>query len=158
MALSQILTGARAKVLINGSVVGLFSNCSWSIRQEKQPAFILGRYNPAEIVPTTQEAVQMTLTGYRVVNAGPYVVANATLLKNLLFEQDFAVSILDRQTGQTIFTAVGCRVAGWSSGVASRGISDLRIEVIGIRGEDEYGLAQGGDDDTSTASNLTDGE
>src|SRR5271157_3360989 len=153
MALSQILTGARCKVLINGSVVGLFSNASWSIRQEKQPAFILGRYNPAEIVPTTQEPVQLTLTGYRVVNAGPYQVADATLLKNLLLEQDFAVSVLDRQTGETIFTAVGCRVQGWSSGAAARGISDIRIEIIGIRGEDEYGLAQGGDDETNTAAN-----
>lgn len=157
MALSQILTGARAKVLINGTAIGLFSNASWSIRQEKQPAFILGRYNPAEIVPTTQEPVQMTLTGYRVVNAGPYQVADATLLKNLLLEQDFSVTIIDRQTGETVFTAVGCRVQGWSSGVAARGISDLRIEVIGIRGEDEYGLATGGDDDTSTAANLDDG-
>lgn len=157
MALSQILTGARAKVLINGSVVGLFSNCSWSVRQDKQPAFILGRYNPAEITPTTQEPVQMTLTGYRVVNAGPYKVANATLLKNLLFEEDFAVTIIDRRTGEVVFTAVGCRVTGWSSGVAARGVSDIRIEVIGIRGEDEFGGAQGGDDETANASNIDDG-
>ena len=157
MALAKILTGARAKILINGKPVGLFANCTWSIRQDKTPQFILGRYNPAEITPTAQEAVSMSLTGYRVVDAGPYAVANATLLKNLLNEEDFNIAVLDRQTGQTIFNASGCRVTGWSSGVASRGVSDIRIEVLGLIGEDEYGLAQGGDAETSTASNLDDG-
>lgn len=157
MARAKILTGARAKVLINGQLVGLFSQCTWSIRQGKEPAFILGRYNPAEIVPTTQEPVQLSLSGYRVVDAGPYKVANATLLKNLLTEEDFAISVLDRQTNKTIFTAVGCRVQGWSSGVAARGVSDIRIDVTGIRGEDEFGTAQGGDDEGNSASNIDDG-
>lgn len=157
MARARILTGARAKVLVNGQLVGLFSQCTWSIRQGKDPAFILGRYNPAEIVPTTQEPVQISLSGYRVVDAGPYKVANATLLKNLLNEEDFAIAILDRQTNKTIFTAVGCRVQGWSSGVAARGVSDIRIDITGIRGEDEFGTAQGGDDEGGSASNLDDG-
>jgi hypothetical protein len=157
MAKSSILTGARAKVLINGHLVGLFSQCTWSIRQGKDPAFILGRYSPAEIVPTTQEPVSISLSGYRVVDSGPYKVANATLLKNLLNEDDFSITVLDRQTNKTIFTAVGCRVQGWSSGVAARGVSDIRVDVIGIRGEDEFGLASGGDDESSNASNIDDG-
>ena len=154
---SQILTGARAKILINGKLVGLFSQCSWSVNQDKQPAFILGRYNPAEVTPTTQEPVRMTLNGYRVVDAGPYRVANATLLRNLLNEEDFTVDVLDRQTGKTIFRAVGCRVQGWSSGVASRGVSDIRLEIVAIKAEDEYGLASGGDDESNSAANLDDG-
>jgi len=157
MGQAQILTGARAKVLVNGNLVGLFSNVTWSVRQDKAPAFILGRYNPAEITPTSQEPVSMSLTGYRVVNAGPYKVANATLLKNLLQEEDFSIAIVDRQTGKTIFEADGCRVTGWSSGAAARGVSDIRIDVIGIKGEDEYGASQGGDDETASAANLTDG-
>lgn len=143
--------------MINGNVVGLFSNCSWSMRQDKQPAFILGRHGPAEITPTTQEPVSLRLTGYRVVDAGPYKVANATLLKNLLSEEDFTVDIIDRQTGKMIFRAVGCRVQGWSSGVAARGVSDISVDIIGLRGEDEFGVAQGGDDEGNSASNLDDG-
>lgn len=157
MARAKILTGARAKVLINGQLVGLFASCNWSIRQEKVPVFILGRYNPAEITPTSQEAVTLDLRGYRVVDAGPYKVANATLLRNLLEEEDFSVAVLDRQTGKTIFTAVGCRVTGWSSGVANRGISDISISIIGLVGEDEFGTDQGGDNESPSASNLDDG-
>jgi hypothetical protein len=156
MAKAKILTGARAKVSIAGNVVGLFANCSWSIRQDKAPAYILGRYNPAEITPTSQEPVSISLTGYRVVDAGPYAVANATLLRGLLEEEDFDVTVIDRQTGKSIFTAVGCRVSGWSSGVAARGVSDIRIDIIGLKGEDEFGTAQGGDDDIG-GSNLDDG-
>lgn len=173
MAQSQIFVGARAKLLINGTLIGLFSNCSWSIRQDKVPQFILGRYNPAEITPTSQEAVNLTLTGYRVVSTqgqppgSPYQLGatgkNAdgspsggltTLLQDLLTEDDVVVQILDRQTGVAIFTASGCRPTGWSSGVAAKGVSDIRIEMIGIVAHDES--APNGDDD-SGAVNITDG-
>jgi hypothetical protein len=153
MAQSKIFTGARAKVTINGKVVGLFSNASWSIRQEKAPQFILGRYNPAEITPTTQEAVQLTLTGYRVIDAGPYAVAGASHLYQLLTEEDFSVSIEDRQLKKSIFQANGCRVTGWSSGAASRGVSDIRVDIIGTIAWDESVKS---DEDTG-AVNLTDG-
>jgi hypothetical protein len=157
MAQAKTLVGSRAKILINGQVVGLFTNCSWSIRQSKEPLFTLGRYSPGEIVPTSQEAVTVTLTGYRVVDSGPYKVANATLLKDLLNEEDFSIVILDRKTGLSLFTAVGCRVQGWSSGVASRGVSDIRLDVIALRGEDEYGASVGGDAESASAANIDDG-
>jgi hypothetical protein len=158
MAVAKILTGARAKILINGNVVGLFSQCQWSIRQGKEAQFALGRYNPTEITPTTQEAIQLSLTGYRVVNSGPYKVANATLLQNLLNEEDFNVSILDRQTNTSIFAVAGCRVQGWSSGVAARGVSDIRIDIIGLVGDDEFLDPKGTVLDSDIgATNLDDG-
>jgi hypothetical protein len=159
MAKSQILTGARAKVQIvkNGKAVtvGLFANCSWSVNQEKVPAYILGRYSPAEITPTSQEPVRMSLTGYRVVDKGPYDIGVATKLIDLLQEEDFGVQVIDRQTGKQIFKAEGCRVTGWSSGVASRGVSDLRIDVIGMIGFDEFS-EKTGDNESATAAKLDD--
>lgn len=154
MAKSQIMTGARAKVMIYDKnskpvTIGLFNNCSWSVRQDKQPIFILGRYNPTEITPTTQEAVQMSLTGFRVVGKGPYATMHATKLQDLLNEEDFVVEIMDRNNpGVPIFRALGCRVTGWSSGVTARGISDIRIDVVGISGHDESSTS--GDDDTGS--------
>jgi hypothetical protein len=137
MSKAQILTGARAIVYIKDKVVGLFTNCNWSVGQDKQPAYILGRFNPAEITPTSQDPVTLRLTGYRVMDKGPYVVANATALAGLLNENDFTVKIQDRQTGKTIFTAMGCRVRGWSSGVAARGVSDISLDIVGLYGYDE---------------------
>lgn len=144
-------------MIINGNIVGLFSQCTWSLTQGKVPNFILGRFSPAEITPVDQDAVRMTLRGYRVVDAGPYKVANATLLKNLLQEDDFSVAVLDRQTNKRIFQADGCRVLGWSSGAASRGVSDIQLDIIGMIGTDEFGLASGGDDESANASKIDDG-
>jgi hypothetical protein len=158
MAKATILTGARAKILINGKLIGLFANCTWSVRQSKTPVFILGRFSPAEITPTSQEPVSMNLSGYRVVGAGPYKVSNATMLKDLLNEEDFSVTVVDRQTGKAIFVANGCRVTGWNSGVSTRGISDLSMEIVGLMGFDESSAEKGGDGEASTASKLTDGQ
>ena len=153
MGKANILTGSRALLYIGENPVGLFANCSWSIGQEKVPAYILGRYNPAEITPTSQEPVQLTLTGYRVIGSGPYAVANATELQNLLNEEDFSLMIFDRRDPDVpIFAAVGCRVMGWSSGVAARGVSDIRVEVIGIKGGDESSMEQ---EDVGAASLTT---
>ena len=52
-----------------------------------------------------------------------------------------------------IFSAVGCRVTGWSSGVAQRGLSDMRLEVIGMVGTDETNT---GDNEAAGAASLTD--
>ena len=155
MGKATILTGARAKITIAGHPVGLFSQCSWSIKQNKEPAFILGRFHPAEITPTTQEPVTISLSGYRVVDNGPYKAASATLLQNLLNEEDFTVIVTDRQSKKTIFSASGCRVQGWSSGVAARGVSDIRIDIIAMIAEDEFGIKAGGDGEPD-ASSLSD--
>lgn len=151
MSQAKILTGARAIVYIKDKVVGLFSQCNWSVGQDKQPAYILGRFNPAEITPTSQDPVSLRLTGYRVIDNGPYVVANATALAGLLNENDFTVKIQDRQSGKVIFTAMGCRVRGWSSGVAARGVSDISLDVVGLYGYDESRK----DDSDPGAPNLT---
>jgi len=151
MAKATILTGARAQVYIGEKLIGLFANCSWSIRQDKSPAYILGKFNPDQIVPTAQEPVSLSLTGYRVIEKGPYTL-NATKLKGLLSEQDFTVTIKDRDTSKVIFTANGCRITGWSSGVSARGQSDIRLDVIGLVGWDESSVAEGGDNDIGASS------
>jgi hypothetical protein len=164
MAKAKILTGARALIRVKGVAVGLFSQCNWSIGQDKQPAYILGRFNPAEITPTGQDAVSMRLSGYRVVGLGPYDLAQsggqgmATKLVNLLNEEDFTVEVLDRVAGtdgkpRVIFKAFGCRVRGWSSGVAARGVSDISLDVVGLKGGDE---SQNSDADDRGAPNLDD--
>lgn len=168
---SSVLTGARAIVYVGKTPVGIFANCTWSVRQDKVPAFILGRYNPAEIVPTSQEPVTMNLTGYRVIGSGPYAIKTgnqagggtmATALANLLNETDFSVSIVDRRSAAgapPIFTVMGCRVTGWSSGVAARGVSDIRLDIVGLMAFDESDPNGKYADDTGGqgAANLPDG-
>jgi hypothetical protein len=153
MAKSSILTGSRAVLQFidpsgKAKTVGVFTTANWSVRQEKAPAFILGRYNPAELTPVSQEAVAISLSGFRVVDASVYEIANATALKNLLNEEDFSLQIVDRRSKKVIFRASGCRVTSWSSGVQARSVSDVRLDVIGIIAEDEFNSS---DEDSSGA-------
>ena len=101
--------------------------------------------------PETEKAIsdEMLLPVYKETDS---VKKESKILKEILKEEDFSVSIIDRQTKETIFTAQGCRVTGWSSGVASRGVSDIRLDVIGIVAWDESVKS----DEDVGASNLTD--
>lgn len=162
MAKSQILTGARAVLqFINpagqAKTVGVFTTANWSVRQEKAPAFILGRFNPAELTPVSQEAVAISLSGFRVVDASPYEIANATALKGLLDEEDFVLQVVDRRTKKVIFRASGCRVSSWSSGVQARSISDVRLEVVAIIAEDEFNSQDEDSSGSIPAPRLDDG-
>lgn len=156
-AKNRVMTGARALVYMGENLVGMFSSCNWSVMQEKVPIYILGRFNPAEITPTAQEPIRLSLTGFRQINKGPYAVAKATMLKDLIDEGDFTVKVFDRQTQQDIFTAFECRVVGWRSGVSARAVTDVQIDVIGIKGGDEAVAAADGFDDRADAANLTSG-
>lgn len=153
MAKAKILTGARATVKVGNSAVALFSNVSWSVRQDKSPAFILGAFGPVEITPTAQEPVSVSLSGYRIVDSGPYTL-NATKLEGLLREEDFQIVITDRDTGKAIFTAIGCRMTGWSSGVSARGVSDIRMDALGLKAWDESSPKGDSESKGSSAENF----
>src|SRR5271154_1482656 len=105
----QIMNGARAQLIVNGNIVGVFTNCSWGVAYDLQPAFILGRYSPAELTYTAQEAIRVTASGFRVVNNGPYVAADIPMLQGLLNHEDISLSIFDRQTNLEILTVTGVR-------------------------------------------------
>jgi hypothetical protein len=153
MAQQQILNGARAQLIVNGKIVGLFTSCQWGVTYDAVPSYILGRYSPAEITYTGQEAISVTATGFRVVDNGAYVAAGLPKLQDLMTHSDIALALYDRQTGKQIFTVVGVRPTGYSSGTAARSISDFTVNYLGLRAEDESG-AQG---EGSGASDLTSG-
>lgn len=149
----QILHGARAQLIVNGKIVGVFTSCQWGVNYDAVPSYILGRYSAAEITYTGQEAISVTATGFRVVNNGAYVAAGLPQLQDLMTHQDISLAIYDRQTGLQIFTVVGVRPTGYSSGTAARSISDFTVNYLGLRAEDESG-AQG---EASGASDLLSG-
>ena len=151
--MAQTMTGARAVVYIQGKALGIFSSVSFGMRQGKEPLFTIGRFSPAEIVATSQEAMRLSMTGFRAIDAGPYAAMGATKLRNLLDEGDFTVKIQDRQTGKYIWTVDGCKVEGFSSGAAARGVTDVRLDIIGLVGYDESGV----DDEAVSATKITDG-
>jgi hypothetical protein len=149
----QILHGARAQLMVAGKIVGCFTSCQWGVNYDAVPSFILGRYSPAEITYTGQDAISVTATGFRIVDNGAYKAGALPQLQNLMTHEDIALAIFDRQTQKLVLTVVGVRPTGYSAGTAARAISDFSVNYLGMRAEDESG-SQG---ESAGASNLLSG-
>ena len=133
----RILNGARAILSVGSKTVGVFTNCSWGVTYDLNPAYILGRYSAAELTYTGQEPISVTATGFRVIDNGAYVVAGMPLLQNLMTHEDIVITIVDRQTNKPIVTVTGVRPVGYDSDVASRSISSFTVRFMGLRAQDE---------------------
>lgn len=149
----NIMHGARAQLIVNGRIVGLFTSVSYGLNYDVAPAFVLGRYSPAEITYTGQDAVSISASGYRVVDNGAFVVAGLPKLQELMTFSDMTLSIWDRQTNKKIMTVVGVKPVGFSTALSPRSQSDLSVSFLGLRLSDESAE----NNETSDASDLLSG-
>lgn len=160
---AQTLTGARAKLYINGKLIGLGTDCSWSLPYGMEPVHTLGRYEPQEIVPVSQEAIEVSVNGMRVLNFGPHFGYNGNVdtalmvpvLADLLNNKDITLEIIDRQSGKSIMRVAQCRSRGYSSQVGAKGMVTYSMQFIGIRATDEHSQDSQIKDATAVAYNIT---
>jgi hypothetical protein len=139
MAKSKTLHGSRAQLLINGLVVGIYSQCNWRVRYDVNPVSILGRFSVAELVITGMEPVSVNCSGFRVVDNGPYKAGALPKLQDLLDYEDITIAIYDRQTEKLVMNVIGCKPTGFDSSMASRSLASLDLEYLGLRLGDEDG-------------------
>ena len=139
----QILHGARAQLLINNKPVGCFTSVQWGVQYDAVPSFILGRYSPAEITYTGQDAISVTATGFRIVDNGAYIAGALPQLQQLMTHEDITLVIFDRQTQKRILTVFGVRPTGYTTGTAARSISDFSVSYLGLRADTEEIPGQG---------------
>lgn len=137
MATAKVMHGARAQLIVDGKPVGIFSDCSWGLRYDAQPVYILGRFSPAEIGYTAQEAVQVTARGFRIIDHGPHADAALPKLQDLLNHQDIVLTIHDRQSCKTLATVTGCRPVGYETSVSSRALQEMSVTFMGLLVSDE---------------------
>jgi hypothetical protein len=149
---AQTFHGARAKIRIGGNLVGIFNSCSYGLAYDIQPIYTLGRFSPAELVPTGQEAISCSCTGFRIVDKGPHVVAGLPFLQDLLNSEDTVITLEDRQTGKNIAVIEGIRAQSYQTAVNARGVQEITVSFIGLRISDESGINA----ESEGASNLTD--
>jgi hypothetical protein len=136
---SQVLTGARAKVYVNNQLVGIYESATYNMNIGTEPIHLLGRYSPAEITPTSYEAVTISCAGFRVVGQGPHVLPAVPKLQDLLTLDGVTLAIVDRQSGKTILTAIGCVPNSYNGNHNSRATSKITINYTGLRLSDEAG-------------------
>lgn len=139
MAQSKIMHGARAVVQLGRKKVGVFTNVSYGSAYDVQPAFILGRFSPAELTYTAAEPIGISASGWRVIGHGPFTEDGGSMpkLQDLLNAEDLTFSLYDRQTDQLIMTVTGVRHAGFSTSVAPRALEEIAYNFIGLRLADE---------------------
>lgn len=137
--MSNVLTGARAVVSVNGNVVGLFESCSYGANIGVEAIHILGRFSAAEITPTSYEAISVNCNGFRVINQGVHVLPAFPKLQDLLALGTVTLSIRDRQTGELIMTAIGCVPTTYNSGPNARSTTRISITYMGLVLSDESG-------------------
>jgi hypothetical protein len=139
MATGKIMHGARAQVILNGVTVGIFTNVSYGMEYDIQPALILGRFSPVELAYTAAEPIGISATGWRIVDQGPFTTSGGTMpkLQDLLTAEDLTFAIYDRQTDKLIMKVVGVRHRGFQSAVAIRALEDMTLNFVGLRLSDE---------------------
>src|SRR4051812_27008320 len=135
--IAKTMTGARAQVLIAGKPVGIFSDVSWGLAYGAEPVFILGAYGPQEIVYTSQEAVQITARGWKIIDHGAHTDALVPKLQDLLRHQDIELACYDRQTGSFLGRMHNCRPTGYQTGVTAKGLQELTVNFVGLTVDDE---------------------
>lgn len=135
----KTVTGARAKVFVDNQLVGIFENCSVSSSLGTEPIHLLGRFGPDEIAITSQEAVAVNCSGFRVVGAGIHTLPKYPKVQDLLNFEPFTITVVDRQTGKTMSTILGCVPNTNNTNFNARATTRVTINYIGILASDESG-------------------
>jgi len=146
--MSKVLTGARCRVSVydpasgKSKTIGLFNTVSWGLSYETQPAFILGRYSPADITFTAANEISINCGGYRVIDHGPHVDGAIPKLQDLLNHEYIELTVIDRQSESngkdgriTKFRQV--RPTGYHTSISARGQVEMTCSFVGIRVDDE---------------------
>ena len=148
--MSKVMVGGRAKLFVNNQLVGIYETCTYNMNVGTEPIHLLGRYSPAEITPTSYEAVTISCSGFRVVGQGPHVLPGVPKLQDLLALEGVTIAIVDRQTKQAILTAIGCVANSYNGNHNARATSRITVNYTGLRISDESGPQ----DESADAVNL----
>jgi hypothetical protein len=150
MAKSKVMHGARAVVWVGSTPAGIFNNVSVQVGLDVAPAYILGRFSPAELVYVGAEVVNLSMTGFRVMKNGPFSLADVEsgsrlvpFLQDLMTYDDISVSLHDRSeadpTASTIMQVFYVKPTGFSESVGARGLMELTVNMQGLTFGDEEG-------------------
>jgi hypothetical protein len=136
---SPIFHGAKAKVFVDNKLIGVFTSVQYSKAYGLHVAHILGRHSPAAMTYTHQEAISISMTGFRVIDAGPYRLGLVPELENLMKHPGVNIQVEDRTNPQNPKIVVRGVLYGtnFSTGVNARSISDVTVTGLMPMMDDE---------------------
>jgi hypothetical protein len=136
---AKTMTGARAIVYVDNVAVGLFDSVNYSVNVGAEPIHTLGKFGPQEIVPNSVEAVSVNCSGFRIINQGGHILPKFPKLQDLLNLEAVKLDVVDRQSGSTVMTVVGCVPVSYSTGYQAKGTSRIQVSYMGTKATDESG-------------------
>lgn len=137
--MSISLTGNRALVYVSGQLVGIFDSVNYTTSIGTDPIFILGASAAQEIAITSQEVVNLNCSGFRVVGFGVHTLPAVPQLADLMNFEALTITIVDRQSGATILTALGCVPNNYGTNYNAKQTSKISVSYIGTLAFDESG-------------------
>jgi hypothetical protein len=137
---AKVFVGARAKVFVDNVLVGIFDSVDYSVNVGAEPIHLLGRYGPAEITPTSYEAVSLNCSGFRLIGNGGHILPKMPKLQDLLNLESVTLSVSDRQNPDIpILVAQNCIPVSYSTGYSAKATSRIRVSYLGTKASDEAG-------------------
>lgn len=141
---SSVLTGARAKFLINGVKVGYATGVTVREMLTHEPVKVLDDIQVAEHVPVDYE-VSMTASTIRLIGTSlktlGWVAQQGSSpnehLNNIIALGEMVASIEDNQTGTVLAVIEGVRIVEQDMTVTSRGIIGTNVTMVAKRMRDE---------------------
>lgn len=144
MEKGRVLTGARARFLLNGKKVGYATRVAYSEELEYQPVDVLDNIQSEEHVPVGYR-VQLScgtvrIVGETVKSQGYFPSIGATPeehLNNVLVSGVLTATILDSKTGRPILQVEQVKLSSRSASVDARGMVGEDLTFVAIRARDE---------------------
>ena len=137
--LGQVLSGARARLTIDGVPVLYATNVSYSEEIQYDPVEVLDLLEVAEFVPV---AYRVTFTSQHVrVVTNPIKNRDGVRifprLQDILQAPDLTAAIEDNVTGEVLASVQRVKASRYTINIGARGIVMTDVEFVAIRIEDE---------------------
>jgi hypothetical protein len=126
--LPEYSTGARAKIRLNGQVVGAATDISWAVEGNMEPLQTIDNYMPVEILPH-QCVVRVELRSLIHPDYSPASQHMFTILQAYLHTPTATIEVMDR-LGNMIFAARGS-FSSVRGSVSVKQISTLSASFVG---------------------------
>jgi hypothetical protein len=148
MATGNVLTGARARLSLNGVKVGYATGVSIRETITYEPIKVLDSIQVAEHVPTDYD-VSMTadlvrIVGETIKSQGWFPqqgTSPSEHLTNILSNGELKATIEDTATGQIVMNVEGVRISERNVQVNARGVVGVNVSMVAIRARDESDLS-----------------
>jgi len=140
----RTLTGARARLSMNGKKVGYATGVNISEEIEYQPQEVLDNIEVDEHIPTayrvSMSASLIRIVGETMKSQGYFPKTGKSPeehLTNILLQEDMVATIEDSKTGKIPYTVEQVKIASKNVSISARGIVGKDVAMVCTRVKDE---------------------